>query len=79
MTYEEAFAIKETYSLRDYITTECGYPEHVIIAPELQADYLKFFAHFKEDFGLYNDELAKKYSTNNSYIIYHHRVKYPDL
>jgi hypothetical protein len=79
MTYEEALTIKETYGLRDYITTECGYPEHVIIAPELQADFIKFLSVFKHDFSLYNDDLSKEFSTNNSFIIRHHRVIYQDL
>lgn len=79
MTYQEAFEKKETYSVSNYLTRDYGQLDHVIIAPELQVDFIKFLEVFRKDFNLYEDNLAKEYSTNNSYQVIYHRSINQDL
>jgi len=74
MTYQEAFEKKETYSISNYLTKDYGQLDHVVIAPELKTDFLRFLEVFKKDFSLYNDSLAKEYSTDNHYEVRYHRA-----
>lgn len=67
MTYQEALTLKE--NINGNVIFDNKIPNYVIITPRLQKDYLELLKYIGRDFSLYNDELCKKFCTNNDFIL----------
>ena len=70
MTYEEALNLRD--SVYGNIIIDNRLPYHTIIAPKKNDDFLNFYRVFEKDFNQYNDDLCKKYCTDNKYILRFH-------